>query len=311
MPTYLHAIVAGPEELVKHVVEHTPESLHLDFKREFWKDEQRNNNVVRAQEEAAKDVAAFANAEGGDIIVGITDHGHRAGAFFDTPNVVGVEPQLREWLRNRLAPREVAETVAVKLFEFDHDNKHRHVLVVTIPPWPNGPVSVWDGDADKAGYFFPVRRGDDTGYLRFEELMRLSDPKKRSTFLRLQELEHEERRFALTSPIRAKKGRIVALMPMAVNCHGQIRVVDPDVVVFEMIGAIEPLSITFPAGGTLQSTEIAVEGGRSLAVPLELVRAAWRDPDGARLLQIAVDGTIVWERDRWNLVIGEQVELWP
>ena len=30
----------------------------------------------------------------GDIIIGITDHCHRAGDFFDTPNVIGVEPQL-------------------------------------------------------------------------------------------------------------------------------------------------------------------------------------------------------------------------
>src|SRR4051812_37699616 len=123
MPTDLHTAITEQDVLIRHVVEHAPEALHLDFKREFWKDEQRNNRTLPAQEEAAKDVASFANAEGGDIAIGITDHGHRAGEFFQAPNVVGVETKFREWLRNRLAPREVAETVTLKLFEFNHDQK--------------------------------------------------------------------------------------------------------------------------------------------------------------------------------------------
>jgi hypothetical protein len=309
MPTYLHAVVAGPEELMHHVVEHTPESLHLDFKREFWKDEQRNNTIVPAQEEAAKDVASFANAEGGDIIIGITDQDHRAGVFFDAPNVLGVEPQLREWLRNRLAPREVAETVTVKLFEFDHEQKRRQVLVVTVPPWPHGTVSVWDGDNDKAGYFFPIRRGDDTRYLRFEELMRLTDPKKRSMF-RLKELEREERRFTLASPIYAR-GVLLLPVPLADDKHGEIKSVSDDVVVFTMVGTRAPLTSEqfFISGNPPAKERIEIPWNRALAVPLELVRAAWRDPDGARLLQIALEPTVLWDSDRWRLQFSERSPL--
>jgi hypothetical protein len=307
MPTYLHAAISRHDQLIKHVVEHTAEALHVDFKREFYKDEQRNNTVVPAQEEAAKDVASFANAEGGDIIIGITDQGHRAGVFFDTPNVVGIETKFREWLRNRLAPREVAETVTMKLWEFDHDQKQRQVLVVTVPPWPHGAVSVWDGDSDKAGYFFPVRRGDDTRYLRFEELMRLTDPKKRSMFLRLKELEREERQFILATPINALGNSFPMQVTVADGKHGEIRSISEDVVILSMVGTRAPLTWGTSQAVTIYPTPepIEIAWNRPLAVPLELVRAAWRDPDGPRLLQLALEGTVLWDSDRWRLKFYE------
>ncbi len=51
------------------VAAHAPETEHLDFKRAYWSaDGDRGAHV-----EAAKDIAAFLNAMGGTIVLGVTD----------------------------------------------------------------------------------------------------------------------------------------------------------------------------------------------------------------------------------------------
>jgi predicted HTH transcriptional regulator len=61
-----------PRELRKLIKQH--EGLRLDFKTDI------NENSIS---DFAKDLAAFANTEGGQILIGVSNDGHAVGVDFD------------------------------------------------------------------------------------------------------------------------------------------------------------------------------------------------------------------------------------
>jgi hypothetical protein len=149
-----------------------PESQHLDYKREWW-------TPPNAGEEAAKDIAAMANAEGGDIIVGARE---RAGGRFDgfhnwnvlnpsDPKRFRKEPvaDCLQLLSGHLRPRDFVEKIRARTVT--PPRAPCPVLVVTVP---RSPFVV--GCATHAGHDahvrYPIRTETRTDFLESGEVMR-------------------------------------------------------------------------------------------------------------------------------------------
>src|SRR5262245_8967300 len=75
---FLHTPVRSPAVVEKYERQHREEGEQLDFKAIAWK---KGESL-----EAAKDVAAFANHLGGDIIIGINDKSDCADGWNPIPN---------------------------------------------------------------------------------------------------------------------------------------------------------------------------------------------------------------------------------
>jgi hypothetical protein len=134
------------------------EPLTWDFKEtlSFW--HAANGDARRIEKtKFASDIASFANAEGGCLIVGITD----------SRKVVGVSNDLRE-VENRLTsthqairehfsyPRDICRILQVSLA--DDDNVEKICFVVAVPKACE-PAAATDG---KGAYIYPQRTGSGT-----------------------------------------------------------------------------------------------------------------------------------------------------
>lgn len=134
------------------------EPLNWDFKEtlSFW--HAPNGDARRIEKtKFASDIASFANAEGGCLIVGITD----------SRKVVGVSNDLRE-VENRLTsahqairehfcyPRDICRILQVSLA--DDDGVKRICFVVAVPKACE-PAAATDG---KGAYIYPLRTGSGT-----------------------------------------------------------------------------------------------------------------------------------------------------
>src|SRR6267143_4346346 len=98
------------------------EDQQIDFKSVFW----QGSSEWIAKEEAGKDTAALANAEGGAVLVGIkterVEGADVAVGFANAPDVRTADGgdrgvQLTDWLRGRITPREMVETVETGLLQ--------------------------------------------------------------------------------------------------------------------------------------------------------------------------------------------------
>jgi hypothetical protein len=199
MPIFLHEPLIDPDRIRTLVSNRAPETQHLEFKQEWWSDKQDKKTgfvKVPAAEELASDVAAFLNAEGGDILLGITDREGRAAGWFpaDKINYMGRQQDLLDALSERLEPREAAGNVVVHDVVVDDGGVRHPVLIVNIAPWPHGMVGVLRRQkqgskrSDRIYHLFPARDGSGTRYLEMGEVMRFSDPRTRSTFLKISNL---------------------------------------------------------------------------------------------------------------------------
>lgn len=134
-------------EVERLVAAHAPETEHLDFKREHWSGES-------ARAEAAKDIAAFLNAMGGTIVLGVTDEGGQAGKILPMKLAGNTAQDFRQWLRPALTSSSAADYVDFELLE----TKDGTVAAVNVRPWPHGVVGVrWSSDGGLLR--FPIREG--------------------------------------------------------------------------------------------------------------------------------------------------------
>ena len=103
------------------------ESSFLEFKQK-----------VASPEKLAREIAAFANSEGGIILVGIGDKGE----------LIGLETYLEEefWLK-QAAEQECLPPVKIKLELFQMGQKD--ILIVRVPEAPDKPVQVKAGKSSK------------------------------------------------------------------------------------------------------------------------------------------------------------------
>jgi len=284
---FLHTRVQTAARLIELASAGAEEGQHLEFKP----------NVS----DAAKEVAALANADGGDLVVGAhtnRDPGTNRDRWANWAQPpYASEKDLRQRLQNGLAPREVADSVDIIPLEVLGGSRPVTVLVANVPPWPHGPVAFQSERDVQHGHFrFPVRRDAHTRYLSFEEIMRSNDGRRRSTYLRLREFVPQGRvpadvLFRFYSPLRGRAG---GFEPGDVD--GTIFELTPDVLVLSIHQRQELWGV---GPGDLRLTDIPP---RKVAVPLELVLAASRDPAIPASVALTLSVPLQWDGRAWTFV---------
>ncbi len=308
---FLHSRIRDGQKVAELVARNEMESQNLDFKGGFWEDskyrckECGDRALVQrpASVEAGKDVAAMANADGGDLIVGVDDTDDRASGWFGKPLPIDAHETLRRWLANVLAPREVTDTVEIgRMTARDASDGTEHdVLIVNVPPWSDGPVGVKSMDA----YLFPLRRDRDTRFLSFEEIMRLNEGSRRSVYLRLKEaqaaLAGQAAAVTILSPIIVRQGvvggkgsehKYVPSNPAGFNAS--LGDISQDSLHLTMWPS-EPLALG-----------VLVREALPVVIPLDLIDSVWLDvlPSGLKVLCVMATATLIHNlrENRWSLL---------
>jgi hypothetical protein len=134
------------------------EDANIDYKEKFYDLANSNSRV-----ELFKDVAAFANEEGGDLVFGVAEEGGAAKKIvggIEFPDVDKFERQVRDLLAGGLNPR---LTPGIKLKHIDVGDKG-HVLVLRTPRSASAPHMVKEKSS------FPLRRGSKVDYMDTREV---------------------------------------------------------------------------------------------------------------------------------------------
>lgn len=135
------------KELKKLIDNEVEENIHLEYKacaailNEYWittksgRMVQKNKATESIKREIAKDVSAFANADGGTIIYGIEERGHKPIALSDgfDPNVIS-----KEWLEQVINSNIQQRIPDIQIHPVDLGNR-RFAYVVEIPKSPEAP----------------------------------------------------------------------------------------------------------------------------------------------------------------------------
>lgn len=165
------------EQLLQRLVPgETREDHYLDFKGDPY---DRNDAGRR---ECARDVAQFANASGGNLIIGAPEQDHVLQVF----KGVGDPDELVRWIddvvKGQLEPVPPVELRTVAA------SSGARLVVVNVPP---SPVLI----ARKAGegYEFPIRAGDSKRYMTLMEVEARMENRERLARLRLERIGRGEK----------------------------------------------------------------------------------------------------------------------
>jgi hypothetical protein len=255
-------------------------------------------------DDLVKEAAALANAMGGDVVLGattirdVTTNRDRWARWLATTPFN--EKNATQMLRDHLSPSEVADSISLTPLALRDDSRTYYVLVVTVPPWPYGPVG-WKSEVNvQQAYFrYPKRLGAQTRYMSLEEIMRTNDGRKRSTYLAVRQLFEEmvggnsprELPFRLQTGMSASPW---SFEPLAADApDGVLLDVGPELLRLRLVAR----SIVQATGQQHIMAEIAAQ---ELAVPLELVLAAWRPAALSHVAALALTVPLLWDRDRWR-----------
>lgn len=117
------------------------ESLHLDFKQSGSLGQQD-----KKKDEISKDVSAFANSDGGDIVYGVSETGNPPSTFGDID--AGIDPAstspdwLEQIINSRIQPR--IKGIRINPIDLIVTKPGKFVYVVNIPPSPDAPHQASD-----------------------------------------------------------------------------------------------------------------------------------------------------------------------
>jgi hypothetical protein len=160
-----------------------PEDLRFDMKMAV-------SNQIGDQGDQACDMAAFANAMGGVLLVGAHEHPRNSGILHAYVPVDQAEAQQicesYEQALSLCSPRPVIDAKPVELVV----GQGRYVVVVNCEPYAAPPIGVaqpGQGGGEK-WWAFPARRGNDNHPLRPEELATIMEPRLRRIALQLERL---------------------------------------------------------------------------------------------------------------------------
>ncbi len=133
------------------------ESLNLEFKgsASLGMEDTRKNDI-------SKDVSAFANSEGGDIVYGVTEAGTPPSRFGDIDDGIDASLINPEWLEqvinSRIHPR--IEGIRINPVELKETRPGRHAYVVHIPASYDAPHQASDKRYYKRGNFLSIAMED-------------------------------------------------------------------------------------------------------------------------------------------------------
>jgi Putative DNA-binding domain len=154
LPFPLHQLTEGNFQQI--CAEQWPETQTLDFKSILPLNEED------ARQEFRKDVCALANAEGGDLVYGISERNSRANAILPVPgnDFDGVKRRLRQILESRIEPR-------IHGIQFSHCalTDGGFVLVLRVPASYDGPHRFGTTE-----HRFTIRNDTSTSDMTYDQL---------------------------------------------------------------------------------------------------------------------------------------------
>ncbi len=238
------------------------ETYALDIKRTS-----RNRHGSFVPFELAKDVAAFANATGGVLLIG-ADEDLTSATLREYVGLGSEQDRLEHAkayeaaVQDRCSPVPLINPVSVS------DSSGKFVLAVNVWPFPSQAVGVKVDGSKSDGYggpsfVFPLRTGRVTAYIRPEQLAMLMDPATRRIAALLESIPPHKR--LAVSVISTREG-------VQVSEH-----------TFEIV-RVDAQSNVLQVRGT------PGEDQRSVRVPLDRIITAWQQDDDA--WAIAVAGTL-------------------
>lgn len=206
MPTYLHKPITSLDEIEALFPDEstnrpgTPEQADLEFKAKLWEDAPKGGAGKFEFWEFCKDVAAMLNSVGGDIVIGVEEEHSRAKRWFRTGDNkfplgtaydTNTLRSLRQRLANAIEPREALSYIHYRgLEDPDSSTERRRALVVSLAPFPHGPVSIRcmqrlpstnrDNDRILIAQMYPRREGDEVKFMEQGEIARMMAPKSRA-----------------------------------------------------------------------------------------------------------------------------------
>ncbi len=139
------------------------ENLWIDFKQQdYYKD---SNDSDKHKREICKDVTAMANAEGGYIIIGISEKNKIAQGFHSVDNAATVAKSINGICLQHIDPR--IPNLEVEPYFLNWENKDVELVIIHIPPSQKRPHGYkWSGSNN-----FVRRYGDNTREFLISELI--------------------------------------------------------------------------------------------------------------------------------------------
>lgn len=250
-----------------------PEHLHLDFKA--------YKGAGQPEREMAKDVAAFANVQGGAILIGAE---HEGGSLQYSPLAPEAAIRLADGYQ-RAIKRQCRPLPVIDPRHVPMDTGV--VVAINVPPYPAPPIGVRSEEHGDA-WLFPARRGDLTHFLLPEELATTMDPVYRRKVLQIESI-----------PMRASEGRPCLLhfldsgrfskheRGMAIDGTNSVHSRYPARVV-----EIDAIAGVFVAMGATPSR---------IVIPLDALRGVWKDESYTEH-HVAVRGVLAEQGNRFWFV---------
>lgn len=258
------------------------EDLNLDMKSYS---EQIETAKHYPEIEMAKDVAAFSNSTGGVILVGAFEKNNHGGYLSHyTPishkKAEEVKKSFNVAVENRCSPSPLIDIAIIQ-------KDGGYIVAVNIWAFPGQPIGV-RGQIDKQlegkgflAYFFPLRVGTNTVFIKPEQLPMLMLPDVRRTAILLDAI-----------PTEARKKLTIHGVKYLQNFNGLVPETFPgELVSFDYLKN----SITINVKTIMQGTPNE-KGFESMVLPLDVVKSVWKcDEEWI----IALGGHFTENRRRW------------
>lgn len=295
MPRYLHNPVKNANTVEEYIKNKQPEGKQLDFKAVPWKDDL----------ELAKDVAAFANHLGGDIVIGVNDKEDCANGWcpLKESDIVKTISKIQQGLITHLRPSSFAKFVETK--DFPQPTKGQSFLVVSIPPSIDL-VAVEDKQSDKIQYKFPIRNNRRNQCLTYEEIMTRISIVTRNIYLKLKNLVPElgSVKVHFSNPVLIEMKRSLYSMNSDDGYHGSLENYDESTVQVRMENPATYKNYTNSTDYKLNQVRIPNNG--LIDIPFDFVKSIWSTINintEKQLLHIALDAKIIsYNGGTWTIV---------
>ncbi len=171
------AIGTSAELAARVVPTKTLEDDALEFKADPWP---RNDEGRR---ECAADVAQFANASGGTVVIGAPQENHIVQGFKNVSTPAELVRWIEDVINGQLEPVPLVDQRVVDI------PGGTRVVAVNVPP---SPVLIARKTTGK-GYEFPIRAGDGKRYMTLIEVEARMGNRERLMKLRIEQIKRDER----------------------------------------------------------------------------------------------------------------------